>query len=126
VAIITESYCTRLYLVSEKDLYPSYRAVVSSTMMITSDLVERLIREIKTVVKERRGDMLLLTVNPVGCLLSAAMTRMAEGSIRISPHQAEILRESAGIFRNPPGYVFRKVLELFRKDKPSDFMNPIL
>lgn len=126
VAIITESYCTRLYLASEKDLYPSYKAVVSSTMMITSDLAERLIREVKSVVKEHRGDMLLMTVNPVGCLLGAAMTRMAEGSRRISPHQAELLRESAGIVRNPPGYVFRKVLELFRKEKASDFLNPIL
>ncbi|MFH1941184.1 MAG: DUF697 domain-containing protein [bacterium] len=119
VSIITENYCRFLHIQSEKDLYPSYRAVVSSTKIITSDIIERLIRELKNVAKDKTSKVVLMTVNPVGYLIGKALGRMAESSDKLTPQQREIVQDSAAIAQNPVGYGFSKVAELFRRKKTA-------
>ena len=115
IALITQKYCTTLYLASERDLYPSYQSVVSSTKIITGDILERIFNELKSIAREKTGKVVLMTVNPVGYLLGSVMGRMAEGSEKFSPHQKEVMMESAAIAQNPFAFGLRKFTEIFRK-----------
>jgi hypothetical protein len=120
ISIITENYCKFLFISSDRDLYPSITSVVSSTRIITADIIERIFNEIKTVAKEKTGKVVLMTVNPVGTLLGNAMNRMANSSEKLSPTQKAIIRESAAIAQNPVGYGFRKFSEIFKKKPYED------
>ena len=117
ISFITENYCKYLYITSEKDLYPSYKVVISSTKIITSDIIEKFIRELKNVAKDRTSKYVLATVNPVGYILGKAMGRMAESSDKLTPQQREFVRESATIAQNPVGYGCTKLIDLFKKKK---------
>ena len=122
IAIITQNYCTMLYLPSESELYPSYKSVVSSTKIITADILERIFNELKSIAKEKTGKVVLMTVNPVGYILGSVMGRMAEGSEKLSDHQKTVMLESAAIAQNPFGFGLRKFTEIFkRKREDEDF-----
>jgi len=128
ISIITENICKFLFIASDSDLYPSVKSVVSSTRIITADLIDKIFSEIKAIAKEKTSRVVLMTVNPVGYLLGSAMNRMADGSGRLSPQQRAIVRESAAIAQNPFGYGFRKFSEIFKKKTFEDddiFVSPL-
>ena len=115
ISIITENYCKLLYIKSEKDLYPSYKAVISSTKIITSDIIEKLLKELKNISKDKTSKFVLMTVNPVGYLMGKTLGKMAGSTDKFTLQQREIIRESAVIAQNPFGYGFGKIAELFKK-----------
>jgi hypothetical protein len=115
ISLITEKYCQTLYLESERTLYPSLKTIVTTTRLITSDLIEKISGELKKMTKEKTGEILLMTVNPVGYVLSKAMTRIADTSDRLTLQQRASLQETAQIAHNPFGYGIRKVGEIFKK-----------
>ncbi len=117
VSIITENYCKVLYLPSEKELYPTINAVLSSTRMITSDILDKLFRELRSAAKDKAGKIVLMTVNPVGYIVAKAMSRMAEGSEKLTGHQREIMLEAAAIARNPYSFGLKKITGLFKRRK---------
>jgi len=120
ISFITENYCKLVYLKSEKDLYPSYKSVISSTKIITADIIERIFKELKSIAKDKTSKYVLMTVNPVGYIMGNAMVRMADSSRKLTPLQKDVMRESAELAQNPIGYGFGKVADLFRKKKNSD------
>lgn len=115
VALITENYCTMLFVESERSLYPSYKTVISTTKILTGDLIDRIAVEVRRLTKDNAEQMVLMTVNPVGVLMSRALGKYAEDSARLSPHQREWVRETSQLMHNPFGYAIRKVVALFRR-----------
>jgi len=114
IAIITENYCKYIYIKSERDLYPTFNAVISSTKIITSDVIEKIFGELKHIAKDRTSRYVLMTVNPVGYIVGHAMAKKAERSDKLSPAQREMMRETAMLAQNPIGYGFGKVAGLFK------------
>jgi hypothetical protein len=117
ISIITENYCKLLFIESRKALYPSYRTVLSTTKIITSDLIERTLKEIRRIARDKTGNVVLATVNPVGYIMSKTIDKVAEGSDKLTPQKKELLREISGIAHNPFGFAFGKIAGLFRKKR---------
>lgn len=115
ISIITENYCQMLFIESQKALYPSYRAVVSTTKIITSDLIERVLKEVKRLARDKTGQVVLATVNPVGYVMGKTIEKYAEESDKLTPQKKEFMREISHIAHNPFGYAFGKIGGLFRK-----------
>lgn len=115
ISFITENYCKRLCIDSERDLYPSFGSVLSSTKIITSDLIEKLISELKVLTRDKTSKIVLMTVNPVGYLIGSAMGRMAATSEKMTSQQRAVVRESAAIAQNPFGFAVTKIGEIFKK-----------
>lgn len=125
VSIITENYCRYIYIKSERDLYPSYRSVVSSTKIITSDIIEKIFGELKNIAKDRTSRYVLMTVNPVGFIVGSALSKKAETSEKMSFPQKVMMQEMAFLAQNPIGYGFKKVTDIFRK-KPKSWEEEVV
>ncbi|MCF7802699.1 MAG: hypothetical protein K9N46_05525 [Candidatus Marinimicrobia bacterium] len=63
IALITENYCTTLYINSQKDLYPSRKFVIETAESITSDVWKKIRRNSKKYIGEKSKN--LLTENVV-------------------------------------------------------------
>ncbi|NQT27417.1 DUF697 domain-containing protein [candidate division KSB1 bacterium] len=124
VSLITDNYCKMLFIESERALYPSYKTVFSTTRILTSDLIERLVDEVKKLAKDKTGQMVVMTVNPVGYVMGKALDRLADNSEKLSENQKEWIRETSHMAHNPVGYTFRKISDLFRKKKSWDDVIP--
>jgi hypothetical protein len=120
VALITENYCTLLFIDSTRALYPSYKTVLSTTKILTGDLLDRIAVEVRKLTKDKAEQMALMTVNPVGTIIGKALGRYAEESPRLSPHQRERMRETSQLVHNPFGYVIRRISGLFRRPPLED------
>lgn len=125
IALITDNYCRMVFIESERALYPSFQTVISTTRILTTDLIERILGEVKNLARERTGQVVLSTVNPVGRLLAMAMHRTADHSEKLSARQREWLREAAAVADNPFSAVLKKMSELFRR-KRDDILEETL
>jgi hypothetical protein len=115
ISIITENYCQMLFIESRKALYPSYRTVIATTKIITSDLIERVLKEVKRLARDKTGQVVLATVNPVGYVMGKTIEKYADESEKLTPQKKEFLREISHIAHNPFGYAFGKIGGIFRK-----------
>jgi len=115
ISIITENYCQMLFIESRKALYPSYRTVVATTKIITSDLIERVLKEVKRLARDKTGQVVLATVNPVGYVMGKTIEKYTEESEKLTPQKKEFMREISHIAHNPFGYAFGKIGGIFRK-----------
>ncbi|MBN1783091.1 DUF697 domain-containing protein [bacterium] len=118
-ALITQSYCEMVFIESDRALYPAYKTVTSATRILISDLVDRIGDEVRSMARRKAGEAVLVTVNPVGYIISKAMNRMADGSETLSPQQREWMRETSDVAYNPFGFLAGKVRGLFRKDRET-------
>ncbi|MCK5147227.1 DUF697 domain-containing protein [bacterium] len=75
IAMVTEKYCTRLFAESDRAFYPTLHSVVSATKTITSDVIERIAREMKRIAREQTGGAIKAAVNPVKTVLTRAFDR---------------------------------------------------
>lgn len=78
IAMVTESYCTRLFAESDRAFYPTMHAVVSATRTVTADLVDRLTAELRRMAKEQGGNAVKAAVSPVRALFTRAFARGGE------------------------------------------------
>ena len=115
VSIITENYCTMLFTESDRAMFPSYRSVVSATKIITLDLIERILKEVKGLAKDKTGQVLMATVNPVGYVIGKVLDKYADESDKLSPERKELMREISLVMHNPFGIVFSKISSIFRR-----------
>ncbi len=120
ISLITENYCKYIFIESDRALYPSYKTIISTTRIITSDLIEKIFAEVKHLAKDKTGQIILTTVNPVGYVIGKAIHRFADSSEKLSPQQREFLMETSLVANNPVGYVFKKVVSIFKKGHPTD------
>jgi len=75
IALITENYCTKLYIKSNREIYPNYRTIVSLTQIITGDLLERISREVKKLTRDKSRQLVAMAVNPVKYVIEKAFKR---------------------------------------------------
>ena len=75
IAMVTESYCTRLFAESDRAFFPTVHAVVSATRTVTGDLVERLSNELKRMAKDQGQSAVKAAVSPVRALFARAFSR---------------------------------------------------
>jgi len=116
VSLITESVCRRLFIESERALYPARHTVVSATRILTDDILERIARELKQLAGDRTKQVLLATVNPVGYIMGRTLDRYADEHEAMSEERREFMRDMSVIAHNPFAFVGRRVRDLF---KPS-------
>jgi hypothetical protein len=102
ISIITENYCQFIFIESERALYPSYKTVVSATRIITSDLIERILREVKRLAKDKTHDV-ISAVNPVRYIFEKAMGRHSDDDI---PYYSDDMQMQTKIKnRNPLRFI---------------------
>lgn len=114
ISLITENYCTTVFIESERALYPSYKTVISTTRIITSDLIERTFKEVKTVTKDKTSQIIWHAVNPMRYVISKMMDRLGKSDDK-TPDQTEVLVETTSLASNPVTYGLKKVSSLFKK-----------
>jgi hypothetical protein len=65
VSLITENYCTMLYINSEKDLHPSSKLIFTTTKDILFDIIGKLNSALIKISKEKSETLLHKAINPV-------------------------------------------------------------
>jgi len=114
ISLITENYCTTIFIESERALYPSYKTVISTTKIITSDLIERIFKEVKTITKDKTSQIMWHAVNPMRYIISKMSDRLGKTDEKI-PYERDALNETAALSKNPVTYGLKKVSFLFKK-----------
>jgi len=119
VALITENACTRIFIESDRALYPSYHTILTSTRILTGDMLRRIAGEVKKMGGDKTKKMILVTINPVGYLLGRVLQRRADESDSLSDESRLFLREASEIVNNPFSFVFQKITGIFQKSSPE-------
>lgn len=65
ISLITENYCTKLYIANEKELSPSAVFIVSTAKDLTKDIIELVINHLKKITKDKSESIYNKTVNSV-------------------------------------------------------------
>ena len=115
ISYITENYCKVLHIQNEKELYPSYKTVVSTTRIITFDIAERIIQEVKQVAKENSNRLMDLTVNPASYLIGKAVGRMQDVAESVSVSPKAFIQETTRLIYHPFSFVFQKIGQVFSR-----------
>jgi hypothetical protein len=113
IALITQNYCEMVFIESERALYPAHKTVVSTTRILVSDLLERISEELRSMTRNKTGPATAVA-NPVGSILSKAMSRIAVTGEKMSPFQREWIEETAGM-SSPIHFLRKKWRELLGK-----------
>ncbi len=114
ICLITENYCKLVYIQSEKELYPSYKTVIETTRILTSDIIDRILQEVRQMAKESSHHILDTAVNPVKVVMERAVSHL-KNEKDLSPK--EYAKESFDLVYNPVGLVFQKFTGLFQKNR---------
>lgn len=69
ISLITENYCTRLYIKEERELFPKPAFVISTAKDLTKDLLAKVKDNMISLAKEKSGFILKKAVNPVTLVL---------------------------------------------------------
>lgn len=76
ISIITENYCTKLYIQSDRELYPSPNFIGTTTKFIVSDIIEKVKKVLIKFAKEQGPDYIKakfqLAANPVRYIFEKA------------------------------------------------------
>lgn len=123
VSLIAENYCTLLFIESDRALLPSYRTVISTTRIVTSDLIERIVKEVKHLTRDKTERVLSEMMNPVGYIIGKAVRHPIGDSEKMTAHQKAVIREVSTIVNNPFSYTFRKVVGLFKTKRKMEHVN---
>jgi len=118
IALITENYCTKTYVKSYRDLYPSPQFIIQTAKSITSNIVSNIGLLLKRMASEKTVDILLKVGNPVGYIFEQAID---------AAFPTEIEKEESGFKKglktgmkflgNPVIYGIEKLVERSRARK---------
>lgn len=111
ICLITENYCKMLYIEKERDLYPSYKTVIETTRILTSDIIDRILHEVKSMAKESSNQFIETTINPVKYIMEKAIS-----SVKLDRDisKEDYLKTSSSIVYNPIGFMFQKITGIFK------------
>jgi hypothetical protein len=73
VALITENYCTKTYVKTYRDIYPSPQFITQTAKSITSNIISNIGILLKRMAGEKTVDVLLKVGNPVGYIFEEAI-----------------------------------------------------
>lgn len=73
VALITENYCTKTYVKTYREIYPSPKFITQTAKSITSNIISNIGVLLKRMAGEKTVDVLLKVGNPVGYIFEEAI-----------------------------------------------------
>ncbi|MBS0000440.1 MAG: hypothetical protein KFF73_15775, partial [Cyclobacteriaceae bacterium] len=73
VALITENYCTKTYVKSYREIYPSPQFITQTAKSITANIISNIGILLKRMAGEKTVDVLLKVGNPVGYIFEQAI-----------------------------------------------------
>lgn len=80
ISLITENYCTKLYIEKEKELFPSPAFVIETAKELTKDLLARIKDNMFTLAKEKSESIFKKAVNPVTLVLDKSYQTLKENN----------------------------------------------
>lgn len=80
ISLITENYCTKLYIEKEKELFPSPSFVIETAKELTKDLLARIKDNMFTLAKEKSESIFKKAVNPVTLVLDKSYQTLKENN----------------------------------------------
>ncbi len=121
VALITENYCTKTYIKSYRELYPSPQFIIQTARSITSNIVSNIGILLKRMASEKTVDILLKVGNPVGYIFEQTI----DAAFPTEQEKEESgfkkgLKTSMKFLGNPVIYGIEKLVERSRARKKSD------
>ena len=108
IALITEKYCTKVYIKSNRELYPNYKTVVSLTQIITGDLLERISKEVKKLTRDKTRQLVAMAVNPVKYVIEKAFKRETDAMSEEEKFEKSFSLNPFSRFSVRLGRMFRK------------------
>ena len=118
VALITENYCTKTYITSDRDLYPSSKFILQTAKSITSNLVDNISLVLRRMASEKTVDTLLKVGNPVGYIFEKAIDYAFPTGDEVEPGFKKGLKTGARFIGNPLVFGIEKIVRKSRK-KPE-------
>jgi hypothetical protein len=128
VALITENYCTKTYVSSYRELYPSAKFIIQTAKSITANIINNITGVLKGMTSERSVDVLLKVGNPVGYIFEKAIDA-AFPSKKEEPIFKRNLKTGAKFIGNPVVYGIERLVERSRLKRkymiePKDEVTP--
>ena len=74
ISIVTENYCTMLYIKDDKELYPSVQSVTSTVKNLTSGAFKKINENLIKLGKEKAGTLVERALNPVKLVFEKSKT----------------------------------------------------
>ena len=117
ISFITENYCKKVTINSEKDLYPSSEFIIRTTKFITSDILEKMTLELLRMSKEKTYDYVMLAVNPVAHLFGRTMGKVVEGTTKFTSFPKEVLKDVTTLANRPIVYGIDRLTSIFKRKR---------
>jgi hypothetical protein len=116
VALITENYCSKSYVESYRELYPSAKFIFQTAKSITSNIVTNVFNVMKGMGSEKSVDIMLKAGNPVGYIFEKAIDLAFHKSEEESALRKN-LKTGARFIGNPIIYGIEKLVQKSRTRK---------
>jgi hypothetical protein len=128
VALITENYCTKTYVSSYRELYPSAKFIIQTAKSITMNIINNITGVLKGMASEKSVDVLLKVGNPVGYIFEKAID-VAFPSKKEEPDFKRNLKTGVRFIGNPVVYGIEKLVQRSRLKRkyliePEDNITP--
>lgn len=118
ISYITENYCQKVYISSDKDLLPSFKVVYDTAKIITNDVRDKIKSALKNMSTEKKENFAKYAVNPTGYVIDLAMNKYGDKISEDSKVKNNI-SNAMKIAINPIGFGFEKIVGLFGKKKTT-------
>ena len=116
VALITENYCSKTYVASYRELYPTPKFIIQTAKSITANIINNIAGVLKGMTTERSVDVLLKVGNPVGYIFEKAID-VAFPSEKEEPVFKRNLKTGAKFIGNPVVYGIEKLVHKSRSKR---------
>lgn len=114
ISLITEKYCTLVFMESNRALYPSYKTVVETTRILTQDMIDRIFAEMKKLANDKTSQIKTAALNPVNYVLERTVIKWSEREEHGGDDQASMRSVSSGMKR-PGRFIIARLTHIFRK-----------
>lgn len=115
ISYITENYCTKTYIESDKELYPNPGFIANSVKNITSDIFSRLRITLKKIALEKSINMVEIAINPAGYVIGKTIEKKTLQNQSLNDQQVEKKLEIARIVSHPFTYGINKLFNSLKK-----------
>ncbi|NIR51563.1 DUF697 domain-containing protein [candidate division KSB1 bacterium] len=117
ISLITENYCKKAFIDSERELYPSAEFIMRTTKFITSDILEKMTIELMRMSRDKTIDYVKLAINPVGHLFTTSMGKVIKGTNRVTAYPREMIKDAAHLANKPFGYGIQRLSSIFKRKR---------
>ena len=114
ISFITENYCQKVYISSDKDLLPSFKVVFDTAKIITNDVRDNIKKALKNMSTDKKENFAKFSVNPTSYVIDLAMNKYGDkitGDSKLKNNISYAMK----VATNPIGVGFEKIAGLFGK-----------